>query len=129
MVPMELADLVSSASPIVGNVFGMIPRSMHASLLRNSLSVLSVTYTICLVDCSSPLLFFPDNLSIVAPRMRMLLVFAACISMSTGMRSLTERPSFLTTLRSAKQLWQPVSAIALTKDRACGALRGNPKWL
>ena len=59
----------------------------------------------------------------------MLLLFAACISMSTGMRSLTERPSFLTTLRSAKQLWQPVSAIALAKDRACGALRGNPKWL
>ena len=43
VVPMELVDLVSSASPIVGNVFGMIPRSTHASLLRNSLSVLSVT--------------------------------------------------------------------------------------
>ena len=42
-VPMELAALVPSVSSIVGNVFGMIPRSMHASLLRNSLSVLSVT--------------------------------------------------------------------------------------
>ena len=43
VVPMELADSVSSASPIVGNVFGIIPKSTHASLLRNSLSVLSVT--------------------------------------------------------------------------------------
>jgi len=42
VVPMGLADSVSSALPIVGNVFGMIPKSMHASLLRNSLSVLSV---------------------------------------------------------------------------------------
>ena len=31
---MELADSVPSASPIVGNVFGMIPKSMHASLLQ-----------------------------------------------------------------------------------------------
>ena len=43
VVPMELAGSVSSASPIVGNVFGMIPKSTHAFLLRNSLSVLSVT--------------------------------------------------------------------------------------
>ena len=40
---MELTELVHSASSIVGNLFGMIPRSMHASLLRNSLSLLSVT--------------------------------------------------------------------------------------
>ena len=32
MAPMALAGLVPSASSIVGNVFGMIPRSMHASL-------------------------------------------------------------------------------------------------
>ena len=43
VAPMKLAGLVPSASPIVGNVFGTIPRSMHASLLRNSLSVLLVT--------------------------------------------------------------------------------------
>ena len=43
MVPMGLADMASSAPPIVGNVFGMIPKSTQASLLRNSLSVLSVT--------------------------------------------------------------------------------------
>ena len=43
VVPMELADSVSSALPTVGNVFGMIPKSTHTSLLRNSLSMLSVT--------------------------------------------------------------------------------------
>ena len=43
VVLMVLAGLVPSASSIAGNVFGMIPRSTHASLLRNSLSVLSVT--------------------------------------------------------------------------------------
>ena len=40
VAPMEFAGWVPSAWSIVGNVFGMIPRSMHASLLRNSLSVL-----------------------------------------------------------------------------------------
>ena len=44
VAPMELTELVTSASSNVGNLFAMIPRSMHAFLLRNSLSVLSVTY-------------------------------------------------------------------------------------
>ena len=39
MTPMELAGLVPPASSIAGNVFGMIPRSMHASLLRNKCSL------------------------------------------------------------------------------------------
>ena len=39
-----VGGLASSAPPIVGNVFGMIPKSTQASLQRNSLSVLSVTY-------------------------------------------------------------------------------------
>ena len=59
----------------------------------------------------------------------MLWLSAACILRSTGMRSLVERPSFLTILRHARQFWQPVSAMALTKDCFCGILRGNPKWL
>ena len=82
-----------------------------------------------LVVCSSPLLFSPDSLSMAAPRMRMSWLSAACILMLTGMRSLVERPSFFTILRLARQLWQPVSAMALTKDRPCGTLRGHPKWL
>ena len=62
--------------------------------------------------------------------MRMLWLSAPCILRSMGMRSLVERPSFFTTLRPAKQLWQPVSAaMALTNDFSCGILRGNPKWL
>ena len=36
---------------------------------------------------------------------------------------------FFMTLRSVKQLWQPMSAMALTKDCFCGILRGNLKWL
>ena len=40
---------------------------------------------------------------------------AACILRLTEMRFLVERPSFFTTLRPAKQLWQPMSAMALTK--------------
>ena len=39
----ELLGLVPSASSIIGNRHGIIPRSMHASLLKNSLSVLLVT--------------------------------------------------------------------------------------
>lgn len=41
VVLMGLEDSVSLASPIVGNMFGMISKSTHVSLLRNSLSVLS----------------------------------------------------------------------------------------
>ena len=35
VVLMGLADSISSIWPIMGNVFGMIPKSTHASLLRN----------------------------------------------------------------------------------------------
>ncbi len=43
VAPMELLGLVSSASSIAGNLFEMIPRSTHASVLRINLSVLLVT--------------------------------------------------------------------------------------
>ena len=36
VAPMELTELVPSALFIVGNLLGMIPRSIHASLLRNT---------------------------------------------------------------------------------------------
>ena len=88
-------EVVSLAPPIVGNVPGIIPRLVHASLLRNSLSVQSVTYTICLVECSLPSLSFPDSPSTAAPRMRMLASFTACISKSTGMRLVVESRNFL----------------------------------
>ncbi len=59
----------SSTLSMAGNLLEIIPRSVHASLLRNSLSVLLVTYTICLVEVFSPLSLVPDSLSMVAPRM------------------------------------------------------------
>ena len=39
------------------------------------------------------------------------------------MRSLVDKPSFFTTLRPARQLWQPVSATALTKHWVGGTLK------
>ena len=128
MLLAALIKMVSLAPPIVGNVSGIIPRSVHASLLRNSLSVQSVTYTICLVECSLPSLSFPDSLSIAAPRMRMLASFATCILKSTGMRLVVKSPNFLTILRLARQLWQPVSAMALTNDCPCaGFISGGAR--
>ena len=40
VAPMELPEVVSLVLSIVGNSCDMMPRSMHASLLRNSLPVL-----------------------------------------------------------------------------------------
>ena len=57
-------------------------------------------------------LAFPENRSMAAPRIVIPLLLAACIFIMTGMRSSLFRPSLLMTLMLARQLWQPVSAMA-----------------
>ncbi len=64
-------------------------------------------YTICLVDTAS---LVPDNLSIAAPRIGMSRSSAACILSVTGNKSAGQVSS-----QPAKQLWHPVSAMALMK--------------
>ena len=56
-------------------------------------------------------LIIPHNLKIAAPRMDMLQLSAECILMVTGMRSFPDIPVSSMSLRSAKQLWHPLSAI------------------
>ena len=47
-----------------------------------------------------------------APRILIPLLFTACICMVTGIRSLSRRPKQQITFMLAKQLWQPVLAMA-----------------
>ena len=56
-------------SPILGNVGGMRPSSVHPSRLRKMCGVVLVTYTSCLVVLNSPEEVFPENLITAAPRM------------------------------------------------------------
>ena len=94
---------------VEGNPVGMIPRSAQASLLRKSLFTWSVMYIICRVDlfpCGSA------SLTRMAPRMVIWLSLAARILRQTGRSSLGVSPSFLMVAVPARQLWQPVSAMA-----------------
>ena len=97
-----LAPLTSTF--IFGNWGNIIPRSVQASLLRNNLSTLSVMYTICLVVTPPSVLSFPDSRRMVAPRMLMAWLSAACIFRRTGIRSLAVNPSVWMTLSPARQL-------------------------
>ena len=54
---------------------------------------ISAIYTNCLVSITLFELSFPDNLRIIAPRMLILLLFAACIFMLTRTRSCFFSPS------------------------------------
>ena len=78
-------DIPSSlfVSPIVEKLSVIMPRAVHASLLRNS-SELSVKYTTWRVSNISPALFVPEKRRIVAPRILMFLLLAACIFKVTG---------------------------------------------
>lgn len=81
------AIIFSLHVPTEGKESGMIPSATQASLLRNSLLELSVTYVICLVSTGSPWLSSPDMRRIVAPRIVIPPLYAACIFIVTGMRS------------------------------------------
>ena len=89
---------------MVGKLSEIISNAMHASRLRNSLSQLSVTEVISRVSRVAPDLHFPEKRRMVAARMVMPLLLAACIRMGTGIRSVWRRPKRLMTVRLAKQL-------------------------
>ena len=103
---------VCRVSPIMGKFLVMILSAVQVSRLRKSLSELLVTYTIWRLSRALPEDDLPENLRATAPRMLILLLFTACIFMVTGIRSLSHRPRQWMTFILAKQLWQPVSAIA-----------------
>lgn len=65
----------------------------------------------------------PENLRMTAPRILIPLLFTACICMVTGI-SLSLRPRRRMTLMLAKQLWQPVSAIAESRTGVSGNVGG-----
>ncbi len=66
----------AAAADVSGNLAEMMPRSKQASLLRNSLVTLGVTYTICLDVAVESV---RENSSRMAPKIWMPLLLAACI--------------------------------------------------
>ena len=111
---------VCRVSPTIGKFLVMIPSAVQVSLLRKSLSESLVTYTIWRLSRALPEGDLPENLRMTAPRMLIPWLFTACIFMVTGIRSLSHRPRRRMTVMLAKQLWQPVSAIA---ERCTGVNR------
>ncbi len=85
---------------------------MQAARDRNTLSVESVTYTICRDSIWCELLFSPENRAMTAPRILMSCLFATFILIETGSRSEVFIPIRSIMSTPIKQLWQPVSAMA-----------------
>ena len=109
----DVADVSTDSgrdSPMVGNLSEMMPRLLHASLLRKKVSEQSVMYVIWLVESVTPCASEPDRLSRMAPNSLMPSLFAECIFVFTGMRLDVVSPSLWMRLVPARQLWQPVSA-------------------
>ncbi|KAH3898407.1 hypothetical protein DPMN_022637 [Dreissena polymorpha] len=88
----------------VEKLCSMIPRSIHASLLRNNLSDESVTYVICWVVTGSPVESVLEMRSKIAPRILIPSLLAVCIRIVTGSRSDSLKPRRWITLRPTKQL-------------------------
>ena len=99
-------------SPTVGKFLVIIPSAVQVSRLRKSLSESLVMHTIWWLSRVLPDSDLPDNLRMTAPRILIPLLFTACICIMTGIRSLSHRPRRRMIFMLAKQLWQPVLAIA-----------------
>ena len=81
---MEL--LISSVSPIVGNLLEMSPSEIQACFERNRRFVAGLKYIICLVMIVDPSEDSPEIRTGRAPNISMPLLLAAVIFMVTGMR-------------------------------------------
>ena len=88
----------------------MSPRSVQASLLRYNLFTFGVIYTTCLVvlpvDCAV-------RRRMDAPWMLMALPLAACIFRCTGSSWSVEMSNWCRRFELPRQLWHPVSAMAV----------------
>ena len=109
----EVSTASMKASPMVGNLSDIMPKSTQAPLLRKKVFVQSVMYVICLVENIWPFTSEPDRLSRVAPNNLIPSLLAERIFVLTGMRLEVVRPSLWRRLVPAKQLWHPVSARAV----------------
>ena len=109
----DVSTASMKASPMVGNLSDIMPRSMQAPLLRKNVSEQSVIYVICLVENIWPFASSPDRLSKMAPNNLIPSLFAERILVLTGMRLEEVKPSLERRPTPAKQLWHPVSAIAV----------------
>ena len=106
-----VVDSVRAAADDCGNCAEMYPSAMQASLLKYIVWTLVVTYTICLV-------YLPEAVSVrrsmAAPSIGRSAPFAALIFIRAGMSVLLVIPIRWMVSKLAKQLWQPVSAMAFT---------------
>ena len=107
-----------------GKSLWISPRSVQVARLRYSLLAISEKYTICLVSGPVGLALI---LRIAAPNIGRLVPLAECIIRLTGMRSEAVSRSLERRLGPARQLWQPVSAIAVVA-RLCVSVRKVWPW-
>lgn len=93
-----------------GKSLGISPRSAQVAKLRYSLLAMGEKYTICLVSV-------PDGRTLIrsraAPMIGRLVLLAECINRLTGIRSVDDRWRSERRLGPARQLRQPVSAMAV----------------
>ena len=106
-----------------GKSLGISSRSAQVAKLRYSLLAVGEKYTICLVSV-------PDGRVLIrsraAPMMGRLLPLAECINKLTGIRSVDDRCRSERRLGPARQLWQPVSAMAVVARLRVSAERVCP---
>ena len=88
-------------SPTIRKWARIIPKSTHASLLRNNLPVLSVLWIISQVILLPPNWSLPVILTITAPRMEISWLSAEWICTLTGIRSLLNSFNFSMRLNPA----------------------------
>ena len=98
-------------------------RSSQVAKLRYSLLAIGEKYTICLVSV-------PDGRALMrsraAPMIGRLVPLAECINRLTGIRSVDDRWRSERRLGPARQLWQPVSAMAVVARLRVSAGRVCP---
>ena len=109
-----------------GKSLGISPRSAQVAMLRYSLLAISEKYTICLV--SRPV-GWALILSKAAPMIGRLVPLAECITRFTGIRSAADRRRPDRRLGPARQLWQPVSAMAVVARSWVSVRRVWPWYL
>lgn len=93
-----------------GKSLGMSPRSKQVARLRYNLVAMAEKYTICLVSRAVDGILIRRR---AAPMIGRLVPLAECIIRFTGMRSVAVSCRLARRVGPARQLWHPVSAMAV----------------
>ncbi len=115
----SLGTLPVGIDMLRGKSLGMSPRSKQVARLRYSLLAMAEKYTICLVSRAVDGILIRRR---AAPMIGRLVPLAECIMRFTGMRSVAVSCRLARRVGPARQLWHPVSAMAVVA-RLCVSSR------